>query len=187
MMRGLANEQDWDTIAQLNHDTFAIELGQHAPNQTGRKTDRLHESNVYLVAHADNELVGMISITFPEAASFSTLNRVPNVSAEVRENLGHTAEYRLLAVKPTFRGRGVFGLLILAAAEACLKRGVDRVLISAIKNRVPLYQQLGFRAIAGPVMEGKAVYHPMLVTREALERSPYYRKLVHKKEMKAVA
>lgn len=173
----IANEQDWDAIAQLNHDTYALELGQYEANEAGRKTDRLHDSNVYIVAYIQDELAGMLSITLPSMAPFSTLKRVPFVSEEIRSNLHRTAEIRLLAVKPAYRGHGVFNHLMVAAIQTCYQHGVDRVLISAIENRVSLYGFMGFQPIGGPVVEGAAVFIPMLITRQSLEASPYAQKL----------
>jgi predicted GNAT family N-acyltransferase len=174
----IANEQDWEAIAQLNHDTFALELGQHEANEAGRKMDRLHDTNVYIVATIQDELAGMLSITLPSTAPFSTLKRVPFVSEDIRNNLHQTAEIRLLAVKPTHRGKGVFSHLMVAAIQTCYQHNIDRVLISAIENRVSMYEYMGFRAIGEPVVEGTAVYLPMMNTRQSLESSAYVQKLV---------
>jgi predicted GNAT family N-acyltransferase len=173
----IADEQDWEAIAQLNHDTFALELGQHEPNETGRKTDRLHDTNVYLVAYVQDELAGMLSITLPSTAPFSTLKRLPFVSDDIRHNLHKTAEIRLLAVKPTHRGQRVFNHLMVAAIQTCHQHGIDRVLISAIENRVSMYGRMGFQPIGEPVVEGTAVYLPMMITRQSLESSAYAQKL----------
>lgn len=173
----IANAQDWDAIARLNHDTFAVELGQYTPNEQGRMTDRRHDTNIYLVAYVQDELAGMLSITLPSTAPFSTLKRMAVVSAEIQHNLHKTAEIRLLAVKPAYRGQGLFAHLMLAAIKTCYQHGIDRVLISAIANRVATYTFMGFQAIADPVVEGKAVYVPMIITRQTLEASPYSKKL----------
>lgn len=173
----LANEQDWDAIDRLNHDTYALELGQYEPNETGRKTDRLHDTNLYIVAYVGDELAGMLSITLPSIAPFSTLKRLPFVSEEIQRHLAHTAEIRLLAVKPAYRGQGVLNHLMVAAIQTCYQHGIERVLISAIENRVPLYEFMGFQAIGEAVTEGTAVYLPMLITRQSLEASPYAKRL----------
>lgn len=173
----IANERDWDAIAQLNHDTYALELGQYEANTDGRKTDRLHDTNLYIVAYVGDELVGMLSITLPSRAEFSTLKRLPVVPAEIRTHLQTTAEIRLLAVKPAYRGHGLFNHLMRAAVQMCYRHGIDRVLISAIQNRASLYAFMGFEAIGAPVVEGTAVYVPMRITRQSFAASPYARKL----------
>lgn len=173
----IANEQDWDAIAQLNHETYALELGQYTPNELGRTTDRLHDTNVYLVAYLGEELAGMLSLTLPSTAPFSTLKRIPLVSEDIQNHLGQTAEIRLLAVKPSYRGQGVFNYLMTAAIQTCYQHHIDRVLISAIQNRVSLYEFIGFQAIGEPVLEGTAVYVPMLITRHSLQSSAYMQKL----------
>ena len=183
----VATEKDWDAIAQLNHNVYALELGQHAPNQQGRKTDRLHDTNLYLVAYVEEELVGMLSITLPSRAPFSTLKRVTAVSEDILMHLSSTAEIRLLAVKPAYRGQGLFDALISAAIKTCYQHAIDRVLISAIEDRVPLYEYMGFQAIADPVMEGKASYYPMMITRQLLESSPYQQKLAQLQRYRELA
>lgn len=174
----LANEEDWDNIAQLIHNTYALELGQYAPADSGRIVDRNHDTNLYIVAYMQDELAGMLSMTLPSTASFSTLNRLPVVSEDIQQNLSKTAEIRLLAIKPSYRRQGVFNQLMKAAIISCYQREIERVLISAIDNRVGLYEFMGFQAIGDPVPEGTAVYVPMLITRQSLERSPYMEKMM---------
>jgi predicted GNAT family N-acyltransferase len=173
----IANEKDWTAIAQLNHDTFAVELGQYLPNDLGQKTDRLHETNVYLVAYVQDELAGMLSITLPSTAPYSTLQRLSYVPEDIQNNLHKTAEIRLLTIKSVYRGQGLFDHLMQAAIKLCYQHQIDRVLISAIANRVSLYEFMGFQAIGDPVKEGTAVYLPMLITRKSLEASPYAQKI----------
>ncbi len=172
-----ATEQDTDAIAALIHDTYALELGQYNANEEGRITDRLHDTNLYLVAYVDTELAGMLSITLPSAAGFSTLKRLPSVPEDMQNNLHKTAEIRLLAIKPSYRGQGIFDQLMQAAIITCYTQGIERVLISAITNRVSLYEFMGFKTIGEPVEEGTAVYQPMIITRQSLEESPYMCKL----------
>ena len=172
----IADERDWDAIAQLNHDTYALELGQHAPNENGRKVDGRHDTNVYFVAYADDELVGMIAITLPNKAPFSTLKRMKFVSGDIQQNLNKTAEIRLLAIRPAYRGRGIYDRLMVAVIRYCYQHDVECILISAIEKQVRLYEFMGFKTIAEPVTEGTAVYHPMLITRHSLETSRFFRK-----------
>ena len=173
----VADERDWEAIACLNHDTYAMELGQHAVREDGRKTDRLHETNVYIVAYVGDELAGMLSMTLPSCAEFSTLKRVKQLSSELQENLQRCIEVRLLAVKPQYRGTAVFHRLVLAITNYCREQGYVYMLISAISNRIRLYELMGFQAIAEPVQEGTAVYVPMSLTRADFDASPYYQKL----------
>ena len=173
----IADERDWDAIAQLNHNTYALELGQYESNDNGRKTDRLHETNVYFVAYVGEELAGMLSITLPSKAEFSTLKRLDSVSEDIRVNLPKTAEIRLLAIKPLHRGKGIYNCLMGAVIRYIYTNDIERILISAIQNRVSLYAFMGFKAIGEPVEEGTAVYLPMLITRQSFETSSFRQKL----------
>lgn len=183
----IANEQDRDAIAKLIYETYALELGQYTPNESERLTDRLHDTNLYILAYMQDELVGMLSMTLPSTASFSTLKRLPFVPKDIEDNLHKTAEIRLLAVKPAYRGEGVFDHLMKAAIMNCYQQGVERVLISAIENRVPLYQFMGFKPIGKPVLNGTAVYVPMLITRQSLATSPYMQKMTQREAVMEMA
>ena len=183
----IATEQDWKAIAHLIHDTYALELGQYTPNEPGKITDRLHDTNVYIVAYLADELVGMLSMTEPSTAPFSTLKRLPSVPENIAEHLDRTTEIRLLAVKPAYRGSGVFDQLMKAAIMRCYQQGIERVLISAIENRVTLYEFIGFQVIGEPVREGTAVYIPMMNTRQSLEASPYIQKIAHQVRAREMA
>jgi GNAT superfamily N-acetyltransferase len=176
-----ADERDWEAIAQLNHDTYSLELGQYEANADGRKIDRLHETNIYFVAYVGDELAGMISITLPSKAQFSTLKRLKSVNEDIRINLPKTAEMRLLAIKPAYRGQGIYDRLMAAVIQYTYLNDIERVLISAIENRVPLYAFMGFCAIGEAVVEGTAVYVPMLITRQSFATSPFCQKLTGKK------
>ena len=173
----IAHDEDWDAIAQLNHDTFSVELGQHEPSENGRKTDHLHKTNLYIVAYAANELVGMLAMTLPNTANISTFKRLSTISADIRNNLHKTAEIRLLTIKPAYRQQGLFNQLILTILLYCDQNGIERIIMSGIENKVPLYQFMGFKTISAPVAEGDCVYHPMLLTRAQFEASPFRQKL----------
>ncbi len=169
------NEQDWSAIARLNHDIYCSELGQHRTNPERVKTDRLHGSNVYFVAYDGDLLIGMVSVTKPGAATISTLQRLPP-DHELHACTGDAAEVRLLAVRPEYRGRGVYDRIVLALMRYCNQEGIHRILISAIRNNVRLYAAMGFRPVGEPVQEGAAVYQPMQLTRADFEDSKYRRR-----------
>ena len=183
----IATEQDWDAISQLIHNTYALELGQYAANQSERITDRFHPTNLYIVAYVQDELVGMLSMTLPSTAPFSTLKRLPFVSEDIKAHLHKTAEIRLLAIKPEFRRQGIFNYLMGAAIISCYQQEIERVLISAIEDRVALYQFMGFQTIGAPVIEGTAVYVPMIITRQTLEDSPYMQKTAMQEQLLEMA
>ena len=67
----LADDRDRDEIARLRHEVYAHELGQHAANPAGRLRDPLDDYNVMLVARADGQIAGFISVTPPGRGPFS--------------------------------------------------------------------------------------------------------------------
>ena len=60
----------------------------------------------------------MVSITLPGEAEFSSLKRVRILREDIRTQLHRTAEIRLLAIKPAFRGLGIYDRLMLAYSPA---------------------------------------------------------------------
>jgi len=127
------------------------------------------------VAYDRDLLIGMVSVTRPGAATISTLQRLPP-DHELRARTGDAAEVRLLAVRPEYRGRGVYDRIVLALMRYCNQEGIHRILISAIRNNVRLYAAMGFRPVGEPVQEGAAVYQPMQLTRADFEESKYRRR-----------
>lgn len=139
------------------------------------KVDLLHGTNVYFVAYDGELLIGMVAVTKPGTAMISTLQRLPP-DHEVRAGTDDIAEVRLLAVRPEYRGRGVYDRIVLALMRYCNQEGIHRILISAIQNNVRLYAAMGFQPVGDPVQEGQAVYQPMQLTRAHFEESKYRRR-----------
>jgi dihydroneopterin aldolase len=53
---------EFDAIHALNYRTFVEEIPQHAPNGERRLVDKFHAENTYLIALADRQLAGMITL-----------------------------------------------------------------------------------------------------------------------------
>jgi len=58
----LATEADLDDIRQLNHQTFAGEIPQHAPRPDGRLVDRFEGVSTFIVVRDGDRLVGMCAL-----------------------------------------------------------------------------------------------------------------------------
>jgi aspartate aminotransferase-like enzyme len=79
-------------------------------------------------------------------------------------------EIRLLAVSAAYRKTTVFVGLIALLADYFKGQGCDLAVISGTVRQLKLYRHLGFQAFAQPVGTPSALYQPMFLTLEALNR-----------------
>ncbi len=174
-----ATDADRDGIERLNHAAFADELGQHAPTPSGRLPDRFAAEMTYAVAvdasagesgdgFGDDapRVVGMIGLT--DRRPFSLDRKLAAAGTDLDAHLPPhrrgICEVRLLAIDAERRGGTVLRGLVACAAEWCLGRGADLVVISGTTRQLHLYRHLGFEAF-GPVVGTAAVpYQPMFLT-----------------------
>ena len=159
---------DFEAIFRLNHRTFAEEIPQHPAAADGRLVDRLHESNVYLVARLGDEVVGMVAVRF--GPPFSLSLKLPELDRHLPEGRCW-CELRLLAVDRAHRGGRVFAGLVGFLRETLKARGVDAAMISGFVDRVPFYRTLGFHEFGPLVGREGAWFQPMYLLLEDFERA----------------
>lgn len=169
----LAAQDDMPFVWSLNHRVYCEELGQHAPDPSGMRVDRMHADGVFFVAKLNGYVVGMLSITPPGVGGVSTLARISSPS--VVNSLHGVAEIRLLAVEREFRAKGVYDEIMLAVMNYCSQNKIDRVVISAIGKQYRLYALMGFKVLSDPIQEAGCEIRPMLLTRSDFEESVYRR------------
>lgn len=170
----LSNENDKLKISEMIYAIYAKELGQYAENSENLITDKYDDSNNYIVAYYGEELVGMVSITKPNIGKISTLNRIPP-DHKIHNFVNDIAEVRLLSIKKNYRKRGLYKKIIFKVMQFCDLHNIDRILISAIQNKVEVYQLMGFKVIAEPKKEKRCIYTPMELKRSDFCKSTYYR------------
>lgn len=151
---------DDESIHRLNHETFCVEIPQDAPRQDGRKVDKFHDRNRYILATQGEGLVGMVALN--DRPPFSIQNRVAEW-AGLTETLRHPLEIRLLAVPQEKRRTLIFGGLAYSVMRAAFTWDCDSLLISGIESRQRFYRNLGFRSIGPPVGCVGAAFVPMLL------------------------
>ena len=150
-------EDEFAQIFRLNHATFAGELEQHPIQASGELVDKFHDKNLYIIALAGREVVGMIS--FHAEPPFSVAGKLGDPST--LDTLGTLAEIRLLAVDPQHRNGTVMAGLMLGVYEHA--SAYDTVIISGHIDQCGLYRELGFKDLGPAVESGHALYVPMAI------------------------
>lgn len=147
--RAVADDLDW--IHELRHRVYAKELGQHAPDPTGRLRDSLDGDNVYLVVARGADRLGFVSITPPWAGRYGierylTREELPLLTEDA------LFEVRILTVEPRWRSTRAAPLLMFAALRWIASRGGRRVVVMGRTELLDMYQAVGLRPT------GHAVY-----------------------------
>jgi len=163
---------EFEAIHRLNHATFALEIPQHAANPVGRLVDRFHADNTYVVCLSGDTVVGMVAGRC--SRPFSLDQKVPDLDAHLPPHR-KAVEIRLLAVAPAYRHSAVFAGLVRMISRHFMDKQCDLALISGTVRQLKLYRHLGFRPFGSPVGSDDALYQPMFLTLDALQRTDLFR------------
>lgn len=165
----IACEQDeFQQIYALNYQTFVEEIPQHEENENHILVDKFHEENTYVIAKADEEVVGMIAVR--SKRPFSLDQKLNNLD-EYLPVQAVPCEIRLLSVKEEYRSTRVFYQLCDRLVSYCLEHGFTMALISGTVHQLRLYKRMGFLPFAELVGEEEARFQPMYLTRASFENS----------------
>jgi GNAT superfamily N-acetyltransferase len=148
---------EYEQIFRLNHAVFAGELEQHPTHADQRLVDKFHDKSVYVIALADDRIVGMISVH--DQAPWSVAGKLADPT--VLDAYGRLLEVRLLAVEPAHRNGVVMAGLMLGVYEHA--RDYDALVMSGHIEKAELYHKLGYTDLGPPVASGQAMYVPMVV------------------------
>ncbi|MFH1468291.1 MAG: GNAT family N-acetyltransferase [Pseudomonadota bacterium] len=163
-VRFAESEADLEQVWRLNYETYVGELGhERVPEEmaaSGLLPDRLRDSTVYVVALHRGALVGMLALSLPTGAfSIEASLADPGVLDHIRDR---TVEYRRLAVRRAWRGKGVFLRMADLSLQWAFSQGYRHAIISALDRQIPTYTRLGYRAFDRPFVKGACTYHPMM-------------------------
>lgn len=154
-------KQEFDQIHCLNHRTFVDEIPQHADEGDGKLIDKFHSKNAYFVILQGERLVGMLSLH--DQPPFSVAERLRDPEILYRPGT-RPLEVRLLAIEPDERNSTLFFGLIWFLYEHIKKNDYTHLYISAVVDRLDLYERLGFVALGPAVASGGASFVPMVLT-----------------------
>jgi len=161
MVFKLASEPwEFDQIHELNYRTFVEEIPQHTKNSTRKLIDKFHKQNTYIICISDEELLGMIALRDERPLSLDAkLSDLDSYLPGYKSIL----EYRLLAIKKSYRNRRVFSGIMKKAFFISINKGYDIAVISGSINQIQLYQHLGFKPFGPIVGSQSALYQPMYI------------------------
>jgi GNAT superfamily N-acetyltransferase len=163
-VRFAESDQDLEQVWRLNYETYVGELGQEQVSAevaaSGLLPDKLRDTSVTIIALHRGELVGMMVLTLPTGPfSIEASLSDPGVLEGIRDQ---TIEYRRLAVKRAWRGKGVFLRMADLSLQWAFGNGYRYAIISALDRQIPTYARLGYREIDRPFVKGACTYHPMM-------------------------
>ena len=93
---------EFEQVHRLNHEVFAVEVGQYPPVRGGRLVDKFDRKNAYHLAIREDQLVGMVAVH--DEPPFSIADRLADPGLLDRLP-GRALEVRLLALRPEVRGK----------------------------------------------------------------------------------
>ncbi|WP_433346939.1 aminotransferase class I/II-fold pyridoxal phosphate-dependent enzyme [Microtetraspora malaysiensis] len=153
----LASQADREWIYRLRHEVYAHELGQHPPNDAGRLTDVLDETNVYLVAAHGTQPVGFISVTPPWAGCYAIDKYLRRAEHPALDEDG-LFEIRVLTVAPHWRGTSTAALLMHAALRWVLAHGGRTVVALGRSEILAMYLAAGMSTTGTSVRAGAVTF-----------------------------
>ncbi|MGP4043899.1 aminotransferase class I/II-fold pyridoxal phosphate-dependent enzyme [Streptomyces sp. 2A115] len=152
-----ATPEDLEWIHELRHRVYAQELGQHAPDPSGRLRDGLDGDNVYLVAARGAARIGFISLTPPWLGRYAldkylTRDELPLLTED------DPFEVRILTVEPRWRATAAAPLLMYAALRWIAARGGRRVVAMGRAELLDMYLAAGLRPVGRTVHSGALTF-----------------------------
>ena len=160
--------EDFEAVRRLNHDVFALEIGQHPAAADGRLIDAFEPASSFVLALHGRRVVGMVSWHRTPPWSVGKKLADPAVVDALPAPL---CEARLLAVLPEHRGKPVLVGLLATLFDAVAAAQARTVLISAYEERLDMYRAMGFEPLGPAVAAGAARFIPMALV---LDRMPAF-------------
>jgi len=165
----VAESKERETIYRVRHEVYARELGQHHTNRSGSLQDSLDERNIYIVAKTQNELVGFVSVTPPDGATYSIDKYFSRGQLPFPFDDG-LYEVRLLTVLKPQRGGEAAALLMYAALRWVEAHGGTRVVVIGRRELREFYLRSGLKPLELSVKAGAVTYEVLSATTDACRR-----------------
>lgn len=134
-----ARADEVDEIGTLTLEAYTAD-GYLGPDSTGYAASladaagRLRSAELLVAVDGEDTLLGTVTLALP-GSDYAEISREGEL------------EFRMLAVSPTARNRGIGEALIRAVLDRARELGLPRVVLCSSQNMAPahrLYQRLGF-------------------------------------------
>jgi ribosomal protein S18 acetylase RimI-like enzyme len=138
-----AREDEWAAAGAIT--VAAYQADRHIDSHTGGYADKLvdartraREAELLVAVDAENTVLGTVTVVRP-GTPYAEVSRDGEV------------EFRMLAVSPSARGRGVGEALVRAVVVRARELGARRLVMSSSEHMTTahrLYQRLGFQRLS---------------------------------------
>ena len=153
----LADPQDREEIYRIRHAVYAVELGQHPPNDAGRLTDSLDDINTYIVAKRAGTILGFVAVTPPTTVGYSLDKYFSRPDLPIAFDDG-LYEVRLLTVVGTARRSQLAFVLMYGALRFCESRGARMIAAIGRVEVLDVYRRAGLELLGRRVQAGSVSY-----------------------------
>jgi histidinol-phosphate/aromatic aminotransferase/cobyric acid decarboxylase-like protein len=178
----LATDQDRQTIYQLRHEVYARELRQYPENSLGELRDSLDAFNFYITASLGGEIVGFVSITPPNGASYSIDKYFSRAELPFPFD-DKLYEVRILTVTKPYRGQQAANLLMYAALRWVEAQGGTRIVVIGRREVLDIYLKVGLQPLGYQTQAGAVTYELLSASVSSLrERMAHYASALRKVE-----
>src|SRR5688572_21308228 len=178
----LATEQDRQTISQLRHEVYARELRQYPENSLGELRDSLDAFNFYITASLAGEIIGFVSITPPNGASYSIDKYFSRTELPFPFD-DKLYEVRILTVTKPYRGQQAANLLMYAALRWVEAQGGTRIVVIGRREVLDIYLKVGLQPLGYQTRSGAVTYELLSAPVSSLrERMAHYASALRKLE-----
>jgi histidinol-phosphate/aromatic aminotransferase/cobyric acid decarboxylase-like protein len=155
-----ADAADRDWILALRHRVYAEELGQHAPDPSGRLSDALDGDNEYLVVADESGPAGFVSLTAPWVGRYALDKYLTRDELPVLDR-PDTFEVRILTVEPGRRMSGVATLLMYAAMRWTAAHAGRTIVAMGREDLLDVYRGVGMKPADRTVRSGEVTFQVM--------------------------
>lgn len=153
----LADPHDREEIYRIRHAVYAVELGQHPPNDAGRLTDSLDDINTYIVAKRAGTILGFVAVTPPTAVGYSLDKYFSRPDLPIAFDDG-LYEVRLLTVVGKARRSQLAFVLMYGALRFCESRGARMIAAIGRVEVLGVYRRAGLELLGRRVQAGSVSY-----------------------------
>jgi histidinol-phosphate/aromatic aminotransferase/cobyric acid decarboxylase-like protein len=163
----IADEEDRNRIYALRHDIYASELAQHKINDSGVLRDVLDDYNSYIVAKKDGRVAGFVSITGPNAPSFSVDKYFGRALVPIPFDK-YLYEIRLLSVDKEYRNSSLALLLMYATKRWVEAHGGKHIVAICRSSIIGMYVDAGLTPLGHSTKSGDVQYELAVANIEQL-------------------